>query len=318
MLTLAAWWGVSACSPGGGEETVALGLPPLEQNSLIYTAIDRGFFTRQGLKITVKNYDTGVTAINGLLSGEIDIAASAEFPVVRAGFRNDPVSIIACSDKFQNDYILGMKARGIQSIADLKGKKIGVAKQTIAEFFLGRFLSLQGISPRDVTTVDVPPARFAEALDNNEVDAITAWQPYVYQIEARNPGAISEWSAQSDQSVFGVLVCHNKWLPQRAETINKFLTALADAEIYVFSHAAETKSIVKNTLSYDDAYINAVWREHQFGLSLDLAMVIAMNDEGRWMIGNNLTPGKNLPDFKSMIYTDGLKGVKPEAVDIIR
>ena len=41
-----------------------------------------------------------------------------------------------------------------------------------------------------------------------------------------------------------------------------------------------------------------------------------MNDEGRWMINNNLTTEKTLPYFRDYIYTKALEKVKPEAVNI--
>jgi hypothetical protein len=43
-----------------------------------------------------------------------------------------------------------------------------------------------------------------------------------------------------------------------------------------------------------------------------------MEDEARWMIRNNLTTEKQVPDFLDYIREDGLKAVKPEAVNIIR
>jgi len=36
------------------------------------------------------------------------------------------------------------------------------------------------------------------------------------------------------------------------------------------------------------------------------------------MIRNNLTNEKTVPDFGNYIYTDGLKAIRPEAVNIIR
>ena len=39
-----------------------------------------------------------------------------------------------------------------------------------------------------------------------------------------------------------------------------------------------------------------------------------MEDEARWMIKNNLTTEKQVPDFMNYIYADGLKAIKPEAV----
>jgi len=69
---------------------------------------------------------------------------------------------------------------------------------------------------------------------------------------------------------------------------------------------------------YDDEYVARIWPEHQFALSLDQSLIVALAAETRWMIGNNMTSEKQVPDFLNYIYEDGLKAIKPEAVSIIR
>jgi len=52
---------------------------------------------------------------------------------------------------------------------------------------------------------------------------------------------------------------------------------------------------------------------------MDISWVAEFSkDEAQWMIKNNLTTEKSIPDFVNYIYVDGLKAVKPEAVSIIR
>ncbi len=43
-----------------------------------------------------------------------------------------------------------------------------------------------------------------------------------------------------------------------------------------------------------------------------------MEDEARWIIKNNLTTEKTVPNFSDYIYEAGLEAIKPEAVNIIR
>ena len=69
---------------------------------------------------------------------------------------------------------------------------------------------------------------------------------------------------------------------------------------------------------YDEVFTETLWSENQFSLSLDQSLVTAMEDEARWMIKNNLANEKQVPDFLNYIYEDGLKRIKPEAVNIIR
>jgi len=42
-----------------------------------------------------------------------------------------------------------------------------------------------------------------------------------------------------------------------------------------------------------------------------------MEDEARWMIRNNFTNEKQIPDFLNYIHVNELKAVKAEAVNII-
>ncbi len=61
-----------------------------------------------------------------------------------------------------------------------------------------------------------------------------------------------------------------------------------------------------------------IWPLHQYSLTLDQSLITAMEDEGRWMIDNNLTNERQLPNFLDSVHEDGLKAIKPEAVNIIR
>jgi len=43
-------------------------------DSLILIADDRGFFTANGLNVTIRNYPSGAAAVDGMMNGESDIA----------------------------------------------------------------------------------------------------------------------------------------------------------------------------------------------------------------------------------------------------
>ena len=126
------------------------------------------------------------------------------------------------------------------------------------------------------------------------------------------------WQLQSGQPVFGIIVGSNDWIANHPETIIRFWKSLSQAEEFLSRHPDEAKAIVQKRLNYDDAYTETVWPQYTFSLSLDQSLIAAMEDEARWMISNNLTTEKNVPDFLDYIYEDGLKAVRPEAVNIIR
>ena len=78
----------------------------------------------------------------------------------------------------------------------------------------------------------------------------------------------------------------------------------------MINHPNEAKAIVQKKLNYTDAYMAKIWPKNEFSLTLDQSLVVAMEDEGRWMIANNLTTAKTIPDIRDHIYTKGLEGVK--------
>ena len=233
-------------------------------------------------------------------------------------FNKENISLFGTFDKAQTIYIVGRKDRGVTNFADLKGKRIGIVRQTVLEFYLGRFLDLQGIGLQNVTLVDVKSPQYEEAITNGNIDAIICNQPYVDAIKTRLGDNGIIWPAQSSQLTNSILVCKPDLVTSHPKTIVKFLKALSQSEKYLVSHPVEAKTIVQKRLKYTDAYLEAVWPQHQFSLSLDLSLVATMDDEAHWLINNNLTPEKTAPDFSKYIYLDGLKTVDPKAVNITK
>jgi NitT/TauT family transport system substrate-binding protein len=299
-------------------ESITIGMDPTAVNSLIYIAKDQDYFAANGLNVTIKDYTSGLAAVNGMLKNEVDIATAAEFVIVGHALKKESVRSLGSIDKFLHIYLVGRRDRGVRSVADLKGKRIGVTLKTAAEFYLGRFLDLHGMNIRQVALVNVSPLQSVDALVNGDVDAVIAWQPNVKAMEDRLGSGVVKWGAQEGQAAYCTVVGRSEWVAKHPELIKRFLTALAQAENYNASHPAESKRILQKMLHWDDSYMAAIWPEHQFSLSLDQALILAMEDETRWMINNNLTTEKQVPDFMNYIYVDGLKAVKPEAVNIIR
>jgi len=302
----------------GKTESITIGTAPLESSALIYIAEDQHFFTDKGLNVTIRGYDTGASAHNGLLKGEVDIAVPAEYPLIGSAFKKEKVRAIASIDKVQYFYLIARKDRGIENTSYLRGKKIGVVRKTIAEFYLGRFLNIHGMNMGQVTLVDIDPSRSEDAIMNGDIDAIISRPPYVNGIEERLGANAVIWQAQSGQLLYAIMVGRNDWIAEHPEPVNRLLSSLARAEEYIIRHPAEAKAILKKNLNLTDDDVNRIWSENQFSLSLDQSLILAMEDEARWMINNNLTTEKNVPDFLDYIYEDSLKTVKPEAVNIIR
>jgi NitT/TauT family transport system substrate-binding protein len=319
LVGLGAWYFTnSGASSSGTTEPIVIGGPALEQSAFIYIAEDQGYFARNGLNVTIRDdYPSGVGPVSDMMLGRLDISISSEYPVIAQVFSKKNISIIGTIDKYQNEEIIGRRDRGIENISDLKGKRIGLPKKTICEFFLGRFLNLHGMGLQDVALVDTPASQSLEAAINGSLDAIIYYQPYIYAIKNQLGDNGTIWQAQNNQLLYGVMSCRKDWAAAHPEQINRLLKSLVLAEKYFIDHPNEALAIVQKRLNFSDAYMATVWPDHQFSLTLDQSLLIVMNDEGRWMINNNLTRERTMPDFRDYIYTKGLKDIDPESVNIL-
>ena len=323
LAAIVVGWASAACQNSeanfsGKLESIRIGIPPNEQSTLLLIAEDQHLFAQNGLDATVKIYDTALAALEGLKKGEVDVSESAEFPIVRESFKKETLSIIASIDKFQGVHLVGRKDRGIENISDLKGKKIGSAQGTLTEFYLGRFLELHGMKQQDVTIVNLPFSQSADALANGSVDAFQVQFKDIPLIQRRLGNNLVMWQSQNNQAGYEVISGRRDWIASHPEAIRRLLKALDQAAEYSLTHSVEAMAIVQKRLNYDDAYLDAMQSNHQYSLTLDRSLVAAMEDEARWMISNNLTTEKQVPDFLDYIYMDGLKAIKPNAVNIIR
>jgi NitT/TauT family transport system substrate-binding protein len=298
-------------------ETVKIGLLPHEIEGLIYVAADRGYFADNGLNVTIRNYTSGLAAVNGMMNGEVDIATAADYVLVGRVLANKSAVAIGNIDKFSSEYLVGRIDLGVANVSDLKGKRIGVPMGTVAEFNLGRFLEVAGINMDQVTLVNVPIYLTPTALKNGSVDAVMTWQPNFNTIKGLMPNNTIAWPAQNDRLINYLAITNQSWALGHPDLVVKFLKALDRAVDFVRNDPGVSKNIVQNRLNYTDSYTSQVWPENQFSLSLDQPLILALEDQARWMKRNGLTQ-KEVPNFLNYIYLDGLESVEPGSVSVIR
>jgi NitT/TauT family transport system substrate-binding protein len=303
----------------GTPESITIGTTPNELSTLIWIAQERGFFAKNGLNVTVKTYDTGLSSVNGLLGGESHLATISEYVYVSKIFSGENLTALGSIAKTDNEYLIARKDRGIQNITDLRGKKVGITRKTTNEFFFGRLLNLNNVPIQDITVVDVKPQQMANALAGGDVDAVLTWNPGAGTV-IRRLGAsnVSVWQAQSNQYKYWLLVSRQDLVNRSPATITRVLRSLDEAETFTDNNPDEARTIVQERWHLDNATLRDSWGENQFAISLDQSLIIAMEDEARWLIQNNLTTKTNVPVFTDNLYVAGLETVSPESVNIIR
>lgn len=322
LLLLLAIGFIGSCSPKddtGKEKSITIGMEDTAVNSLIYIAKELKYFADNGIEMTIKDgYSSGAAAAEGMLNGEVDIATAAELAVVRHAFARKETRVLGSIDMFVHMKLIGRKDLGIKRISDLAGKRIGVPVKTAADFKLGRFLDLHGIDKSKITIVDVQAPQAVEALTNKTVDAIVAWQPNVMAIEDQLGDKATIWDVQSGQPMYCILVTAEMFAAENSDLLKRFMKSLLQAENYLIQNSDHARAIVQKRLDYSDRYMKTIWPEHNFSLRLEQSLILAMEDQARWMIENRLTREKRVPNFLEYLNEDSLETVKPQAVSIIR
>ena len=291
-------------------ESITIEELPYESYSLIYIAEDQGLFTRNGLNVSMRNYGVP-NLLNGLLNDEVDIGLSSEYVFVRKIFNKANISVIGNIDRYQNVYLIGRKDKGIENVSDLSGKKIGLTRNTISEFYLGRFLDLHGMSIREVTLLNMPPSQHMQAITNGSIDALLTGN-FIDQIQERLGNNAVLWPTQNGQNSYYIMSCRSDWAASHPEQINRFLKSLAQAEDYTTNHPDEAKAIVQKKLNYTDEYMAKIWpKKTNFLSRLTNRSWLPWKMRRRWVISKQPNYKRRLyPDFMDHIYTKGLDEVE--------
>ncbi|MBN1168007.1 MAG: ABC transporter substrate-binding protein [Methanospirillaceae archaeon] len=318
------WSPVSFLDPSPAKiDTLTIASGSAEYSFLTIFAEEKDFFRKYGLNVTMVTFPTGKDAVESLLAGNADCAYAAEFVGVSLLCRSpDPVvSHLAIIGSTAESEVISFAVRNDSNItrpSDLQGKRISVPLGTQAEFFLGRYLALEGIPESDLTIIGSTPAGLISQVTAGTTDAAIIWQSHVYTIRKLIPGDVTIWPAQKGQVFFWLTYTTKETIQTRPELLGRFFSALKDTEQYLILHPDEARNCLQNTLTLTPGYTDEIWNSTRFALSLDQNLLIAMEDEARWIQRENRSASKPIPLFLDTIDTGILDFVSPKSVRIIR
>lgn len=288
-----------------------------EFSALTLIAEQEGFFRKYGLNVTIKDYPTGVGAVRDLLEGDSDLVYATEFVGVVFLESSPGLKIIGSTAKSDVISLLVRKDRGITSPKDLRGKTIAVTEGMQAEYFLGRYLELNGIPLSSVTIRYFSPDNLVQSIVNGEVDAAIIWEPYVFLIEKQSGTQVTTWPAQAGQLFYWVIFTRDDIIREKPDQLVRYFQALFDARQYLIQNEPDAKAIIRQQVNLSDEYTDTIWKGTRFSVTLDQSMIIAMEDEERWRIKNNLTDTISIPNYLDSVSMEILRSVRPESVNII-
>lgn len=103
-----------------------------------------------------------------------------------------------------SEAILVPKGSSIQSVKELKGKKVALNKGSNVHYLLVRALEDAGLKYSDIQPVYLPPADARAAFERGSVDAWVIWDPYQAaaekQLQARTCVTARAWSTTTSST----------------------------------------------------------------------------------------------------------------------
>jgi NitT/TauT family transport system substrate-binding protein len=137
--------------------------------------IEKGWFEDAGVDVEFQWMDY-VASMDAYAGGLLDAVCMTNGDALVTGGTGKPsVGIIVNDYSNGNDMIVA--SPGIDSLADLKGKKIGLEEGFVIHLLLIKGAEAAGIDPTEFTLVNTPTNETPQVLASGAVDAIGAWQP---------------------------------------------------------------------------------------------------------------------------------------------
>jgi NitT/TauT family transport system substrate-binding protein len=284
----------------------------------VLAAQERGHFASEGLSATIQPHTSGKSALDAALNGRADLATTADIPIVFAAMNGQPVAVIAGIFRAERDVaIVARKDRGISVPADMKGKRVGVAFGTSAHFFLDAFLNRQKLPASAVTAVDLKPEFGVGALLRGEVDAISTWEPHVGRAQLQLGSNGVPLYGEGVYEISFALAGTRAYVAAHRETIKKVLRAVIRGAEFCSQSADAAAALVAREMKVEPSQLERLWPSYRFKVTLDQALILALEDETRWAIKNKLTSQTAMPNYLSHVDLEPLKAIRPSAVTII-
>jgi taurine transport system substrate-binding protein len=218
-------------------------------NVQLMYAVNADLFAKKKIDAKLTPFPAGPAMLPALAAAEIDIAWMGEFPVV-TGYSNGMGIEIFMMERIDttNVRLVANAATGAQTVADLKGRKIGVSVGSTSHHHLLRALAQAGLKQDEVTLVNLAPANMPPAYLAGQIDAALTWEPNIGLIE-RAAGKTIATTESLKMITGGVWVVRSAFAKDNPDTMQRFLAAWVDA-------MAAYRADPRNTRQYEAKRVN--------------------------------------------------------------
>jgi NitT/TauT family transport system substrate-binding protein len=256
----------AGCGAGQEAEAAASGPPVLRiglptgvtsfANADILVAQQKGFLSDYGVAAEVENFRSGVSVVQAVAEGKLDVGASSIEPVVNAAAAGGDIVIIGSySDRLA---VSAVTPRDVVTPADLRGRPLGVQEIGAFREVMTRLVLQQGgLTPSDVQYVPVDAQSYTAALVDGRIQSaiLQTEQAVAAEHSYGNLHVLVNLADIVPNYHYGTFFVSRSWLEANRETAERLITAITRAHRYMYSNKDETVRIVADATGFDDSII---------------------------------------------------------------
>jgi len=274
--------GATGGSSSGGTVSITVGYQPdLHGGAPVLIAQQQGFFKKVGLNVTLQQFSSGPPLFTALKSGSLQFGY--EGSGVAASVINGGGEILTVDSLNYGDEVIANP--GIASVADLRGKTVGVDLGTSAQMILDLALEKAGVPVSSVNEVNFTPAAGAAAYESHHLPALALWVPPIVPAVKAVAGTKV---LVTDRQFTPVYEFPQFWLAMKSyaqanpEVVTKFLEAWIMADDWRASHLNQDVSIVSAATQVPASSLQAQIPATEWLTGTQLAADYANNTEYTW------------------------------------
>lgn len=186
---------------------------------LMFLARKEGWLPSQELALIETNSATD--SIKALSEGNAFGAALTLDEVLHARAQGIPLTVVLVFDVSVGADMLLVKP-GIESLAELAGKRIGVEQSAVGALMLHKILQAASLSPNDLTIVSIKNDRHLGAWMDNQVDALITYAPVANQLLEKDARRLFD-SREIPNTIVDVLAIKPEVLKSHATAVRSLI-----------------------------------------------------------------------------------------------
>ena len=279
--------------------------------SQIYLGVEAGIFAKHDLDVEVKLFGSATASTPSLIPGDIQVSLTSVPGGALGHGKADKIVLVGLAAVLRN--YQGIVVRdGINSIEDMRGKKVGIAIGTSLEISSKQAFTRNNMTFDDIEVVNVEPPEMLAAFLRDDIDGFFVWEPWLTRGMLGSNGKGHHIPGMEFFVVNVHLTMDRDWVEANRDVAVRFVRAFKEAGELARDNPDVAAPLVAKFLKLDVDLTKALMPKAEFMLKLDDYALGVLKTEVDILIGSQRMDGPF--NYETYVYPDLLREVDPAAV----